>query len=98
MDAAGGRTHPLRCFAIRVLSSASCRWRNDFSPRYKSTCRSRSERMPRERIAKHLSERVPTAGSIHVNTYTTTLVVDGTKTGYNTPTICVMIFGTTKTF
>ncbi len=51
-----------------------------------------------ERIAKHLSERVPTAGSIHVNTYTTTLVVDGTKTGYNTPTICVMIFGTTKTF
>ena len=60
MDAAGGRTHPLRCFAIRVLSSASCRWRNDFSPRYKSTCRSRSERMPGERIAKHLSERAPT--------------------------------------
>ena len=25
MDAAGGRTHPLMCFAIRVLSSASRR-------------------------------------------------------------------------
>ena len=26
--AAGARTHPLRCFAIRVLSSDSCRRRN----------------------------------------------------------------------
>ena len=28
MVAAGARTHPLRCFAIRVLSSDSCRRRN----------------------------------------------------------------------
>ena len=71
MVAAGARTYPLRCFAIRVLSSDSCRRRNIMLFRYRLlppsqhyalqiSFRSRSERMPRERIAKHLSERAPT--------------------------------------
>ena len=71
MVAAGARTHPLRCFAIRVLSSDSCRRRNIMlfvyrllppSQRYvlQISSRGRSERMPGERIAKHLSERAPT--------------------------------------
>ena len=33
--AAGARTHPLRCFAIRVLSSDSCRRRNIMLFRYR---------------------------------------------------------------
>ena len=33
--AAGARTHPLRCFAIRVLSSDSCRRRNVMLFRYR---------------------------------------------------------------
>ena len=32
MAAAGGRTRPLRCFAIRVLISASRSGRNRFNP------------------------------------------------------------------
>ncbi len=35
MVAAGARTHPLRCFAIRVLSSDSCRRRNIMLFRYR---------------------------------------------------------------
>ena len=35
MVAAGARTHPLRCFAIRVLSSDSCRRRNVMLFRYR---------------------------------------------------------------
>ena len=35
MVAAGARTHPLRCFAIRVLSSDSCRRRNVMFFRYR---------------------------------------------------------------
>ena len=32
MAASGGRTRPLRCYAIRVLSSASRSGRNRFNP------------------------------------------------------------------
>ena len=61
--AAVGRTHPLRCCAIRVLSSASCRCRNVMLFRYRHEAERRL--CPRERIAKHLSERALTAGGYH---------------------------------
>ena len=53
--------------------------------------------MPRERIAKHLSERAPTAGSIHVNIHKH-LIVDGSKTSYNTPNVFILRFVPGKRF
>ena len=53
--------------------------------------------MPRKRIAKHLSERATTAGSIHVNIHNH-LIVDGTKTSYNTPNVFILRFVPRKRF